>query len=112
MTFTIERLYCVCKMEHGLLLDIGCRTDSENIYVELGVIVGCASMHSKHTAGVTESLGDSLDIFLILAGEISSTWVKLVQNGHLIGCISTREGENTLIGVIDLSEYGHLFNNR
>jgi hypothetical protein len=27
----------------------------------------------------------------------------------LIGCISTREDENTLVRVIDLSEYGHFF---
>jgi hypothetical protein len=70
---------------------------------------GCALMHSKHGAGVMESLNDSFAIFLILEGEIPPTWVKLIQNKYLIGCISTREGENTLICVIDLSEYGHFF---
>jgi hypothetical protein len=66
-------------------------------------------MHSKHTAGVTESLKDSFDIFLILAGEIPPTWVRFVQNKYLIGCISNREGENTPFVLIDLSEYGHFF---
>jgi hypothetical protein len=66
-------------------------------------------MHGEHTAGVTESLVDSFDLFLILAGEIPPIWVKFVQNKHLIGCISTREGENILTCVIDLSEYGHFF---
>jgi hypothetical protein len=46
---------------------------------------GYASMHSKHTAGVTESLQDSFDICLTLAGEIPPTWVKFVQNKYLIG---------------------------
>jgi hypothetical protein len=46
----------------------------------------CVSMHSKHTAGVTESLKDSFDIFWILEGEIPPTWVKFVQCKYLIGC--------------------------
>jgi hypothetical protein len=69
-------------------------------------------MHSKHGAGVTESSTHSFDIFLFLAGEILRTWVKFVQNKYLIGSISTREGDNTLISIIDLSAYGHSFNNR
>jgi hypothetical protein len=69
-------------------------------------------MHSKHAAGATKSSKDAFDIFLTLVGEIPPTWVKFVRNKDLIGGISTREGENTPICVIDLSEYGHLFNNR
>jgi hypothetical protein len=50
-------------------------------------------MHGKHTAGVTESLEDSFEIFLILEGEISFTWVQLVPNEYFIGCTPIREGE-------------------
>ena len=68
-------------------------------------------MYSKHTAGVTETLTGSFDIFLIIEGEIPPTWVKFVQNKYLIGCISTGEGENTLICAIVFSQYGHSVDN-
>jgi hypothetical protein len=42
-------------------------------------------MHSKYTAGATDSFKDSFDIFFILEGEISSTWVQFIQNEYLIG---------------------------
>jgi hypothetical protein len=66
-------------------------------------------MHSKHGAGVTESLKDSFAIFFILVGEISSTWVQPIENKYLVRCIPTREGENSRICVINLSEYWHFF---
>jgi hypothetical protein len=69
-------------------------------------------MHSKHSAGVTESLEDSFSIFFIRAGEIPPTGVQFIRNKYLIGCISILEGENTLMCLIDLSEPRHLFNNR
>jgi hypothetical protein len=50
-------------------------------------------MYGKHTAGVTESLQDSFEIFLILEGENPPTWVQFIQNECLIGYTAIREDE-------------------
>jgi hypothetical protein len=77
------------------------------VNIAIRVIVGVCVDAQQAYCGCYGKLDRLVRFFLIFAGEISSTSVNFVQNRDLIGCISTRECENTLICVIDLSEHEH-----
>ena len=68
------------KIECELLFDIGCRTDSENICVGIRVILRvCFGAQQAYYGGYHEKLERFVRYFLILVGEISSSWVQFIQ---------------------------------